>query len=344
MKTLTLANKIFLWACLSALAFSKPVVVNTITLKTGSLQQEENFVGNVVFKEVANIASQSRGVVEEVYFHLGQRVKKGEKLIALNEEFLQKDILIKQAKLDQARYILEKKKKELERYKNLLETQSIPLQQYENIEYEVKSQEANILALQAELDISILDLGYKTIYAPFDGVIVVQKAHKGEWVNTGEVVFQILNTKSIEVVADVPSFMINHLAIDQKVKVRINNRNYSGSIVALIPKADIGSRNFPAHIRIASDDMLLEGMSASITLSVGKQNTGFLIPRDSIVQYRGRSSVFVVREGKAVGVPVELLSVNRSQALIKGAMNAGEKLVSRGQDRLEDGSEVKVIQ
>lgn len=337
-------KKISIILLLSIYIFAKPIAVNTVIIKTGTLQQEESFLGSVVFKEFANIASQSKGIVEEVYFRIGQKVKKGEKLLSLNEEFLQKDIIIKQSKLDQAHYILENKKKELERYKNLLESQSIPLQQYENIEYDVKSQEANILALQAELDMSILDLGYKTIYAPFDGIIVEQKVHKGEWVNTGEVICQILDTKNIEVVADVPSFMINHLALDQKVKVNINNRTYNGSIIALIPKADLSSRNFPAYIKIASNEMLLDGMSASITLNVGKQNTGFLIPRDSIVQHKGRSSVFVVRNNKAVWIPVEILSINRNNALVKGEMKAGEKLVSRGQDRLEDGSEIKEIQ
>lgn len=337
-------RSVWIFSAFFVLMFAKPIAVNTVVLKTGTLQQEESFLGNVVFKEFANIASQSSGVVEEIYFRLGQKVKKGEKLLSLNEEFLQKDIIIKQAKLDQARYILENKKKELERYKNLLETQSIPLQQYENIEYDVKSQEANILALQAELEMSILDLGHKTVYAPFDGVIVEQKAHKGEWVSVGQTICQILDTKNIEVVADIPSFMINHLAVDQKVKVNINNKNYNGNVIALIPKADANSRNFPAYIKIKSNEMLLDGMSASVMLNVGKQNTGFLIPRDSIIQHKGRSSVFVIRKNKAVWIPIEILSINRNNALIQGAMQSGEKIVLRGQDRLEDGSEVKEVQ
>lgn len=323
---------------------AKPIAINIIPIKKGSLQQEENFVGNVVFKESANIASQSSGIVNEVNFRAGQKVKKGDKLLSLNDELLQKDIITKQAKLDQALYVLEKKKKELERYKNLLDSQSIPLQQYENVEYDVKSQEADILSLQAQLDISILDLKHKVIYAPFDGVIVEQKVHPSEWVNTGEVVAQILNTKDVEIIADVPSFMINHLALDQKVNVKINNRNYKGVIVALIPKANISSRNFPLYISIKGDDRLLDGMAASIKLGVNGQNSGFLIPRDCIIQRGGKSGVFIAKDGVARFVPIEVLSINRANALIQGNLKEGESLVLRGQDRLDDGSQVVVIQ
>lgn len=337
-------NKIFIiFFLVLEVFFAKPIAINTIPIKKGYLQQQENFVGNVIFKEVANIASQSNGAVEKVYFRLGQHVKKGEKLLSLNDEFLQKDIIIKQAKLDQARYILEKKKKDLERYKNLLETQSVPLQQYENIEYEVKSQEASILALQTELDISILDLGHKEIYAPFDGVIVDQKVHHGEWISSGEVICQILNTKDVEVVADVPSFMTNHLVLGQAVNATINNKTYKGKIVAIIPKADVNSRNFPVYISINGDNMLLDGMPATIKLNVDRKNSGFLIPRDSIVQRNGRAVVFIVKDKKAVLVEVNVLSVNRNQALVQGNMQENQKIVLRGQDKLEDGSEVREI-
>lgn len=323
--------------------FAKPIAVNTTLVKVGALQQQENFVGNVVFKEIANIASQSNGAVEEVYFRLGQHIKKGDKLLSLNDELLQKDIIIKQAKLDQAQYVLEKKKKELERYKNLLETQSIPLQQYENIAYEVKSQEATILALQTELDISILDLGRKVIYAPFDGIVVDQKVHRGEWIKSGEVICQVLNTKDVEVVADIPSFMISNLALGQMVSAKINNKTYRGKVIAIIPKADINSRNFPVYISIEGDDMLLDGMPATIKLNVSKKNTGFLIPRDSIVQKNGKTSVFIVRGNKAVLVEVNILSVNRGEVLVNGKIKENEKIVLRGQDKLENGSEIKEV-
>ncbi|CBG40015.1 efflux RND transporter periplasmic adaptor subunit [Helicobacter mustelae] len=332
---------VYFFFFLSCVLFTKPIAINTQPIKLGTLEQKENFIGSVLFKEVANIASQSSGAVEEVYFELGQRVKKGERLIRLNDDFLQKDIIIKQAKLTQAQYILENKKKELERYENLLKTKSVALQQYENIQYEVKMQESNILALQTELEISKLDLAQKIIYAPFDGVIVDQKIHQSEWIRAGETICQILNTKDAEVVTDVPSFMVEFLKLGQRVQVKIRQKIYLGKVSAIIPRADRNSRNFPVYISIKTDDTLLEGMSALISLNVNQKNTGFLIPRDSIVQRDGRPGIFVVRDAHAVLVPVEVLSRNRDEVLVKGALKKGERVVSRGQDVLQNGSEVR---
>lgn len=150
--------------------------VEVTEVKYGNLPHIESFIGSLYFKETSSIASSSDGIVKNIFFNIGQKVKKGQKLLSVDSDLLLQDITIKQSKITDAQYTLERQKNELERYKSLLQSQSISIQQYENLQYEFKSQEARITALKAELEISKTMLKHKTIYAPFDGIIVDQKS------------------------------------------------------------------------------------------------------------------------------------------------------------------------
>lgn len=321
--------------------WAKPIFVDTQKIVEGSLQKQEVFIGYISFKEVSNVASQSQGVVQKIYFNIGQKVKKGQKLLSINDDLLQKDIQIKQARLSQATYSLQRQEKELERYKNLLETQSIPLQEYENLQYQLKSQESNLAALKAELEISQVELKKKIIYAPFDGIIVEQKTHIGEWVNTGEAIGQILNNSDVEAIVDVPSSIAKNIKVNQSVQLIINNKRHQGKIVALIPKVNTHSKTFPVHISLKNNGNFLDGMAVEALLNVDGKNSGFLVPRDSVIKYLGIPSIFIVQDNRAFAINVEVLSVQGSNALIRGNIIIGQKVIYRGQDRLQNGSVIE---
>ncbi len=334
---------IVLFVCIFYVLEARVAPVETTQVRYGNLSKIESFIGSVRFKEVSSIAAPAQGIVKGVFFNIGDSVKKNQKLLSLDSSLLVEDIKIKQAKIADARYILERQKNELERYKNLLHSQSISIQQFENLEYEMKSQIARIQALEGELAISQVQIQQKTIYAPFDGIIVEQRTHIGEWVEVGNAICQILNSRDTEVVIDVSSSVVRALTLKQKVPVIIGNKSYQGVISALIPKADAISRTFPVHISVRNDGSFLDGMVAQAMLDVSANQKGFIIPRDSIVYKQNKPFVFVVRDKKAVRIPITLIAIQDSYSLIQGALKSGEAVVSRGQDSLTDNIEVHII-
>lgn len=335
---------IALLLCMLALcAWAKSIPVESALVRYGTLSKVETFIGSVRFKEVSSIATSAQGIVQEMYFSTGDNVKKGQKLLALDSALLLEDIKIKQAKIDDARYTLQRQKNELERYENLLESQSISIQQYENLEYEIKSQEARIQALLAELAISQVQQKQKIIYAPFDGMIVEQRVHVGEWVQTGAAICQILNSKDTEVIIDVPSSVIRALRPKQSVSLAIGGKNYRGKIAALIPRADTLSRTFPVHIAVRNDGSFLDGMAARVLLDISGDQKGYIIPRGSIAYRDGKPYVFAIRSLKAVQIPVEILSTQDSQMLVRAKLTESDSLVLRGQENLQNGAQVHII-
>lgn len=333
---------ILLIAIISVGCLWAKVAVEVADIKYGNINRVESFIGSVYFKETSSIASPAQGIVQNIFFNIGQRVKKGQKLLKLESDLLLQDITIKRAKITEAKYTLERQRNELERYKKLLASQSISVQQYENLEYEYKSQEARIIALEAELKISQAQLAQKTIYAPFDGIIVEEKIHIGEWVQIGQAICQILNSKDTEVIIDVPSSVARNIKLNQQTALVIGSKKYNGTITAIIPKADMLSRTFPVHISVNNDGSFLDGMAAEVLLDISGSQKGFIVPRDSVVYRNKKAYIFVVNNDRATRVDIEVLTIQNASSLVLGELKQGDKIVYRGQDVLRDGMEVEI--
>lgn len=332
---------LFFAALLFSSLFAKESIVSSKAIKKGSLESQNMFLGVVKFKEHSSIASQSSGVVEKLLFDLGKKVKKGDDLVILSSDLLQKDIQSKVAKLEQAKLLKEYQLKELERYKNLLESDSIALQQYEKINYEFQVQELTILALIAEVEQAKVELSKKTIKAPFDGIIVSKNANVGEWIKAGESICEILNNSRPEAIVDVPNAILAFNQIGDTVSLSINKQNYNGKISAIIPKADSRSRTFPLIITLPNNEKFFDGMAVSAMLKSGGQSEGYIVPRDSVITYRNRPSVFVIRDKRARAVGVEILAISGNIAVVRGNLQEKERVIYKGQYRLEDGVEVR---
>lgn len=327
--------------CIASLLFAKPMIVSTKKITKGSLDSQNTFLGVVNFKEKSNIASQSSGVVEKVFFELGERVKKGDELVVLNSDLLQKEIQSKNAKLEQAKLLKEFQEKELKRYKNLLETDSIALQQFEKLSYELKVQDLAIASLLAEVEQAKVEIAKKIIKAPFDGVVVGKNVNIGEWIKVGDSVCEILNHSQPQAIVEVPSPILNYIKVGDVANVSMGSKSYSGKIIAIIPKADSRSRTFPVIISLPSEGNFVEGMAVNAMLKSGGKSEGFIVPRDSIVDYRNRPSVFVIKQGKAYAISVNVLAIQGDVAVVRGNLEVKDKVVYRGQYRLQNGVEVK---
>lgn len=327
--------------CIAGLLFAKPLIVSSKKITKGSLDSQNTFLGVINFKERSNIASQSSGVVEKVLFSLGERIKQGDELVVLNSDLLQKEIQSKNAKLEQAKLLKEFQEKELKRYKNLLETDSIALQQFEKLSYELKVQELVISSLQAEVEQAKVEISKKTIKAPFDGVIVGKNVNIGEWIKVGDSVCEILNHSEPQAIVEVPSPILNFIKVGDMANVSINSKSYTGKITAIIPKADSRSRTFPVIIDLPSEGNFVEGMAVNAMLKSGGKSEGYLVPRDSIVDYRNRPCVFIIKSGKAYAIGVDVLAIQGDVAVVRGNLEVKDKVIYRGQYRLHNGAEVK---
>ncbi len=110
-----------------------------------------------------------------------------------------------------------------------------------------------------------------------------------------------------------------------------------------MPKGDIATRTFSIKIRLKNKGGLIEGMAARVMLPASAEVSGLLVPRDAVINKFGREVVFVVADGQAKMVPVEVTGYSGMQLSVKGdGLEAGQKVITKGQERIfKDGTPVR---
>lgn len=322
-----------------------PAIVVVSDVRSGMIAPENEFVGTVYYQEVSDVAAEVSGRVDSVKFEEGQRIKSGHILVQLDADLLEKKIQATTASREQVLADLENSLLELKRVENLRREELVPESRYDEQRFKVKGLEKRDVSLKAEVERLELELKKKAVQAPFDGVIVKKHIDRGEWVSEGSSVATIAKDDVVDIVVDVPQNVLRNVTKGMDVEIRAGSSVMNGKVIALIPHGDISTRTFPVKIRARNTQSLMESMEARISLPIGKKVETLVMSRDAVVPVFGINAVFIVQDGKAKMIPVEVVGYESATIGVSAeGLKEGMKVVVKGNERLKDGQDVLIQQ
>ena len=321
-----------------------PAVVTVAPVKTGSVTPQAEFIGTVFYEEVSDVASELSGRVDEVRFEEGQRIKKNQVLIKLGTDIIEKRLGATSATYEQVLSELQIARIELERREKLFKSKAISEQSYDENRFRVKGLQKRAESLKAEVERIEIELQKKIIRAPFDGIVIERHVDRGEWLDEGSAVAKLAKDDVVDIVANISEKFIPYIRVGMSAKATVNGDEITGSVFAVVPRGDVATRTFPVKIRTPNTLALIEGMSASVVLPVGKQRQSLVVPRDAVIAAFGQNVVYVVNETKARMIPVEVIGYQDLTAGVQSAdLAEGMQVVVKGNERLRDGQMVSVL-
>ncbi len=294
------------------------------------------------------VASEIDGLVQDFKASEGDFVEKGAVLARLEDSLLR--IELKGAKANKAdvEAQLRRARTDLERSSDLLATETIADKQYTDDLAEVQSLQARVNKLQAEIEHNQDSIAKKTIHAPFAGFVVKEHTQVGQWVEKGGPIVTLADLGGIEVVVEVPERYVPRLALGGRTSVLVdalNPEGFQGVIAAIIPVGDAASRSFPVKVAIDNPDNRIKGgMLCRVSLAIGEPNSVLAVPKDAVVNEGNRHLLYVVRDGAAQPLSVQLGDASDSMIEIKGQIQPGMQVVTRGNERLRPGQPVKIVE
>ena len=305
-------------------------------------------IGTAQPKLTSLVASDIEGLVEKFSVSEGDFVKKGAVLARLRDRLLQINLKGARANKADTEAQLRRARTDLKRSSDLLASETIADKQYTDDLAEVQSLEARVRRLEAEIEHIQDSIAQKTIRAPFSGFVTKEYTQVGEWVEKGGPIVNMADLSSIEVLIDVPERYIPLLVLggDTGVKVdALNPEKFTGKIAAIIAVGDSASRAFPVKVSVDNPDNRIKGgMLCRVSLAIGKPSSVLAVPKDAVVNMGQQHLVFVVREGVAQPLAVQLGDTSESMIEVKGQITAGMQVVTRGNERLRPGQPVKIIE
>ena len=320
-----------------------PSLVEVEQLAQGEAEPMLEFVGTVYYARKSNVAAEIEGVVDEVFFEEGYRVKKGDQLVSLESDILDTVITGTRAEYELVLVEIEKAEKELKRREPLFKEGSVSESSYDEYFFESKRLKNRALSIKASLDRLLLEKKKKIIRAPFDSIVMQKNAERGEWIKEGGMVAVVADDSEVDVIVDVPSEILQYLKTGREIEVTVGELKLAGKFLSFVPKGDVATRTFSVKTRLKNSDGLVEGMEASALMPTSSRKDSLLVSRDGLVVKFGKNVVFVVDDGKAKMVPVSVQGYSGLMVGIAGPeLKAGQQVVIKGNERLFGGENLAI--
>lgn len=327
-------------------AAGQPSLVEVTKLQKGEVNPLQEFIGTLQFDRSSVLAAQNSGLIKSISFELGDKVKKGQKLVQIDTDLLNAQIRAAKANLKSAKDTLQNSSKDYERYKKLLQSNTITQKEYDDALLSKNSSSSSVKALEANLKELQIQAFKKSIKAPYSGTIVEKNVNLGEWVNAGSPIAKIVDTSKIELTFNIPLNVFNGLRKGGEYEILIGENIVKAKLTAAIPSGDKLTRTFPVKFKADIKDLFVfDGQEAKVSLSKNAKTEGLLVPRDSVIKRFGQNVVFFIdKKMTAQMIPVQVVGYVDSKVAIAGkGLNAGMDIVYKGNERVFPNSPVKVI-
>lgn len=299
------------------------------------------FSGRVEESREINLGFKTPGQIEEIYVKEGDFVKEGTLIARLDDKDYRLGVEALEVQYNQL-------SSEIERMKQLVEAKSVSENDYEKAV-------AGWKQLGVQLQVNRNKLDYTRLEAPVSGYIQSVNYEPSEMVDAGMAIATLLDTRSMEVVVDIPSEV--YLQRDRIKKISCKSSATSNTVIpmrllSITPKAD-GNQLYRVRLAFAdgkSLHRLTAGMNieTSFAISVADNaypETACILPMHSVFNDNGQDFVWVVSPDSTVHkTPVTLDGIaDDGQIVISGGINAGQQIVRAGVEYLQDGEKVNIL-
>jgi len=357
---------------LSSGAKSDPKKTRTITVGTvRPLKQDLDihlaYTADITPNQVVNIFSRVDGYISKLYVDKGDFVQANQLLVEIDHtdyhhavNQAKANLAAARAKVTQQDASVRNAKLTLDRMRALIKEQFVSQQDLDNAEVNTdaaiaaqESLRAQVKQMEVALAQAETNLAYSYIRAPFSGYIAERNLDLGAYVtgaatSTSTTSRGILSLHDIEVVRtlievvekDVPLIKLGQIA-----EVRAEaypDRAFEGTVTRVVQALNRATRTMTVELDLPNKDHLLKGgMFARVEVLVGKHANALQIPIDAVSRLEDAQYVYIVRDGKAERVPVDIGVRDENRVEITKGLTGDEQVIVSGKDLVQSGTPVQ---
>ena len=309
---------------------AKAVRVGTVEVVPVTIEDILTLPGETEPDKDVCVSSESAGTVIWLGVKEGDHVKKGQLIARL-------DGASSGAKFDRAKAAKKLAAEQLRRRKELLKKGVLAQEEYDQIKAELEQSEASLKEM-------LVNVEYGIVRAPIAGVVNKRYIDRGERLEIGSNVVDIVDSSTIKTIINVPEMDISYIKKGQKVTVSVDalpGKTWNGVIDFVSFKADKFSKTF--ETKVITDNSAGEiraGMLARVSLLRRTVTDAVTTPLSAIINQGGERIIYVEKDGVAQVRTIKLGIIDGDRAQITKGLKAGENLITAGHTMVEDGTKV----
>ena len=308
------------------------VPVEVAELELGGIESVLRFSSNLEAEEKVRVFSQAKRLVTDLLVEEGDRVRKDQVLLRLQDDEQRSALAKTKSQLDKAQ-------REFERQKRLFAQDLISEKVYNDATYELAQ-------LQIAHEDAERELGYTQVRAPIGGTVTGRMVNLGDQVQIGQELFDIVDFESIVALVYVPEKHLSELrpGLTARLSAQITGGDdYLGRVERISPIVDPRSGTVKVTINVGGQTGLRPGMYVDVSLVTATREDAVLVPKRALVY--DNEQIFVYRvtgESRAERVFIETALTDKFYVEPREGLVKGDRVVVAGQAGLKDGALVKL--
>ncbi|WP_416760509.1 MdtA/MuxA family multidrug efflux RND transporter periplasmic adaptor subunit [Roseateles sp. So40a] len=313
-------------------------------------------IGTITASNTAVVRAQVSGVLQQLHFTEGQQVKAGQPLAQIDARAFQAALGQAEGQLARDKATLDNARIDLARYKDLLAKDAIARQQVDTQQATVRQLEGTVKSDQAAVDSARLQVTYTRVLAPISGRVGLKQADIGNVVQTGDTngIVSITQTRPIALTFAVPSALLPQITAGLKGSASLAVEAWSrdgkvrlatGKLATADNAIDLSTDTIKLKALFPNDDdALYPNQSVSVKLQLATEQNRLAVPAAAVLRGAQGFYVYVVAPDNTVSTRVvQTGAVDGDWMAVDGKLEAGDRVVIDGVDRLREGAKVEVI-
>ena len=337
-----------------------PTQVGVLVAQPQSVESTVELSGRTSAYQISDVRPQASGVILKRLFTEGSYVREGQALYELDDRTNKAAVDTAKAALLRQQANLNALRVKEGRYRQLVNTNAISKQEYDDVVAQVKLAEADVQAGQASLQNAQINLQYSTIRAPISGQTGRSSVTVGALVTANQaqalVTIQQLDPIYIDIHQSSTEMIrlrqqLSQGALGQSHNTKVKLKLEDGSIYPIEGKlafsdASVDPATGSVTLRAIfsnPNQLLLPGMFANAQVVQGVVSNAYLIPQAAVTRTPiGQAVVMLVNaKGVVETRPVQANSVQGNNWIVTSGLNEGDKVIVDGVTKAKEGMPVQ---
>ena len=336
-------------------------IVRTITVEQNAVAAAKLYPGEVRGRYESQLAFQVAGKINARMVNVGDSVRAGQVLLALDPKDVAQSVEATTAQLASARASYQLARDNAARYSSLYAQGAVSEAVRDQYQTQLEAASAALRQAQAQANVSSNQLGYTQLVSDTDGVVTALNAEVGQVVAAGTPIATVVRSGEREVHISVPEGA--SLSVGQKAQISfwaLPGVEAAGFVREIASMADPVTRTYKVCVAVPDLPAAAKlGMTAKVSLAPEQRaavsgaaagastateptSPSFTIPAQALYQVNGKTQVWIVRDNKAQLVEVKVNGYSGNEVLIEQGLSRGDKVITAGLAKLVPHQEVRL--
>jgi len=314
-----------------AQAQTGPVSVEAGRVESVNLSEDAQAVGTLRARQSVMLRPEVSGRITKLGFTDGQRVRRGQVLVQLDDS-------LQAAQLQQAQAQAGIARTNLQRNRELLAQNFVSTSVVDQAAAVLQVAEAQVALNQAQLE-------RMRVLAPFDGVMGIRLVNLGDYIKDGSDLVSVEDASSMWVDFRLPERYVPRLKMGQAVELGLDalpGRSFTAQIEALDTQLEANGRSMLVRARVkGATAELRSGLFARVRVVFAQRANALVVPEEALVPQGGKQYVIKLVEGEK-GTTARRIEADMGVRIagkveLLSGVKLGDRVVTAGQAKLMRG-------